>query len=97
MKRFTESGEHASRRSMSEHRWAKGAMVHLPVLKEIKSTVELLEERLKRKGITDSYTLPVDPNSDGTTLSAEQGMFLKVCQLNDNKNACMARMDSLKN
>lgn len=40
--------------------------------------MELLEERLRRLGITDSYSLQVDPNANPIELTSEQGMFLKV-------------------
>lgn len=47
--------------------------------REIKSTVELLEERLKKLGIKDSYALQTDPNfHNPIELTSEQGMFLKV-------------------
>lgn len=41
--------------------------------------MELIEERLKRLGITDSYSLPMDSNSaNRIELSSERGMFLKM-------------------
>lgn len=41
--------------------------------------MELLEERLNKLGIKDSYALQIDPNfHNPTELTPEQGMFLKV-------------------
>ncbi|ODN04338.1 putative ATP-dependent RNA helicase TDRD9 [Orchesella cincta] len=74
---FAESGDMSGRnKNFRERAWAQGARVHLQALRDIKSTSEVLWERLKRHNIKNSYV--VSANADPMELTQEQGIFLKM-------------------
>ncbi|XP_035715225.1 ATP-dependent RNA helicase TDRD9 isoform X2 [Folsomia candida] len=66
-----------NRTTYNERQWARGAFVQLSVLREIKSTVELIEERLARHGphIAPNPFHAETPSGD---LGKDAGIMLKL-------------------